>query len=246
MRDVSRDNQRVLGTLANGISVVEALGQGPTSVQAVAEGLNLPRQTVYRIISTLVACGWLNHYPGDTYGLTARFWGLCVGSFDAIAIRDRLSAEVGRLAIEHGETVHLSVYDRGTVIYIDKRDGSQPIRSYTTLGSSAPCYCVATGKALLAYQTEDEINQVCQHLEARTDTTIVEPRLLRDELEAIRTSGFAVNRGEYRVDVGGVAIPILAPQGDAVAALGFSGPCERIRAKEHELVGALRSVVAAW
>jgi simple sugar transport system ATP-binding protein/ribose transport system ATP-binding protein len=147
---------------------------------------------------------------------------------------------IRRLAEEHGESVHLSVYGAGDAVYIDKADASDPVRSYTRVGGRAPAYCVATGKALLAHQPEKERQRVADgQLERFTDRTITNRRALLQELAAIRESGVALNHGEWRADVGGVAVPIIDPSGALVAAIGFSGPLPRIEHRRDALTGAL-------
>jgi DNA-binding IclR family transcriptional regulator len=50
-------------------------------------------------------------------------------------------------------------------------------------------------------------------------------------LGRVARSGYAVNRGEWRETVGGVASPIFDGLGAVVAAIGISGPLERLGQK---------------
>jgi DNA-binding IclR family transcriptional regulator len=167
-------------------------------------------------------------------------WSLAAQSFDQSDLRDSYAGAVRRLAHEYGESVHLAVYDRGSVVYIDKADGSNPVGSYTTLGGRAPAYCVATGKLLLAFADAGAREAVLTGgLTAHTPLTHSTPEALRIELDQVRRVGFAVNRGEWRLGVAGVAVPIRSPLHDVVAGLGFSGPSDRILDRVPELVAAL-------
>jgi IclR family KDG regulon transcriptional repressor len=234
----------LLSTLANGLRVLEHLVAGPKSVRELAAACGLPRQTTYRLVATLVTEGWVDR-DRDTYRASPRMWSLAAQSFSLTDLRDAHASTVRRLANEYGESVHLAVYDRGSVIYIDKADGSNPVGSYTTLGGRAPAYCVATGKLLLAYAGATTVEQlIAQGLEQHSPLTL-STDALRLELEQIRIDGFAVNRGEWRLGVGGLAVPVLSPFNDVVAALGFSGPSGRILSRLDELLLALREAVAA-
>ena len=51
---------------------------------------------------------------------------------------------------------------------------------------------------------------------------------LRKQLEDIRRSGYATNSGEWREQVVGAAAPIRDASGQVVAALGISGPADRL------------------
>ena len=60
-----------------------------------------------------------------------------------------------------------------------------------------------------------------------TFLSITEADVLTTELKDIRANGFAVNKGEWREEVGGIASPIFDVNGKAVAAIGISGPMVR-------------------
>jgi IclR family KDG regulon transcriptional repressor len=234
-----------LSTLANGLRVLEHLVENPLSMRRLSAAVGLSRQTTYRIVATLIAEGWVDR-DGETYRASPRMWSLAAQSFSLTDLRDALSGTVRRLAEEHGESVHLAVYDRSSVVYIDKADGSHPVGSYTTLGGRAPAYCVATGKMLLAHKDQTTLEQViAQGLPQHSPLTLTQPGALRLELERVRVDGYAVNRGEWRLGVGGVAVAVLSPFNEVVAALGFSGPSDRILTRLDELVLALREATGA-
>lgn len=243
---MSENGATYLGTLGNGIRVIEALEQGPLSLRDLAAAVGLAKQTTYRLVYTLGAEGWVCRNPkDDTYSLSPHLWALSVRSFQNNDLRGRFAERVRNLAEVYGESVHLAIYDRGQVVYIDKADGSHPIHSYTSLGGQAPAYCVATGKVLLAGQTDSEIARVIAlGLVQHTPGTITDPDQLNAELDQVAVDGFALNSGEWREDVGGLAVPICSPLGDTSAGLGFSGPVERIMNRRDELIAALRQCVA--
>lgn len=248
---VSTDNEETvmadptrLSTLSNGLRVLELLVERPMSMRELAAASGLPRQTAYRIVATLIAEGWVNR-DHERYLASPRMWSLAAQSFSLTDLRDAHAGTVRRLAEEYGESVHLAVYDRGSVVYIDKADGSNPVGSYTTLGGRAPAYCVATGKLLLAHADATTVDQlVAGGLEQHSPLTLG-AQALRLELEKVRADGYAVNRGEWRLGVGGVAVPILSPFNEVVAALGFSGPSDRVLSRLDQLVLALREAVGA-
>ncbi|TCP47836.1 IclR family transcriptional regulator [Tamaricihabitans halophyticus] len=242
----SGGDQPVLSTFSNGLRVIEELSGQRRGVRELAGAVGLNRQTTYRLLRTLVEAGWAERDPTtDTYALTSRLWALAAQSFEITDLRDMLSPAVNKLAETYGETVHLTIYEAGSVVYIDKADGSEPIRAYTVLGGRAPAYCVATGKVLLAYQPEAERERVLETpIAAFSPNTITDPGKLRAELDDIRERGYAVNRGEWRAQVGGIAIPVCSPLQDVVAALGFSGPVQRIMDNFDKLLGALRNELA--
>lgn len=143
-----------------------------------------------------------------------------------------------------GESAHLAVVDEGESVFIDKKDGKQPIRGFTEIGSRAPAYCCATGKAALAYQTDAQVTRVATHLTRFTDMTIVTPNALRQELSEVRSDGYAVNRGEWYDDVWGVAAPVLAAGDTLYATVGIWAPRHRVEDKVDQLGAIVRATAA--
>ena len=67
----------------------------------------------------------------------------------------------------------------------------------TQVGSRAPAYATSAGKAILACQSDDYIDEYCRWMEqaARplTANTITDPERLRRELAAARLHGYAMD-----------------------------------------------------
>ncbi len=228
-------------TLGRGLEALALLAEGPIKLTHLGQQMGINRSAAHRLVHTLSAHGFVAKDPATgALRLTPRLWELGVHAVAPESIR-AAAGQTGRmLAEKFGETVHLAVYHEGEVVYVDKAEGWQPIGSYSRLGGRAPAYCVATGKVLLADQTGEELDRVlAQHLVAHTDLTLTTAGELKDELDAVRTQGYAINRGEWRAGVGGLAVPLRNHSGQVIAGLGFSGPAERILAKRQELVDAL-------
>lgn len=239
-----KPGQSVLSTLKNGLQVVELLTHGPSQVGYIADRLGLQRQSAYRILVTLRSEGWVagpDHR--DEYRLSGTFWSLTSSILLDDTSRFIYREVVNRVRENTAETVHLAIYiGQNEVLYIDKRDGTQPIRSYTALGGRSPAAAVATGKTLLAYQDPTEVDDICSSgLVSYSPRTIVDSAEFRSELQSILEQGFALNRGEWRADVGGIAVPLSDSNGRVHAALGVSGPVDRVMKFRESYTEALFS-----
>ncbi|MCC7272897.1 MAG: IclR family transcriptional regulator [Alphaproteobacteria bacterium] len=218
-------------TLLKGLRLIESLVQmnGQCGVSELSRELRLPKSNVHRVLETLVEGGYARNDPATgRYSLTLRLWELGSCLVSRVELRPVAAPHLRALARGFDETVHLSVLDDGEVIYLDIIEAEQPVRAYTRVGGRAPASCVATGKALLAFQGTDAIARAIARLEPHTATTIVEPDRLVAELERIRRDGIAFNHGEWRASVCGVAAPIRDSAGTVVAAVGISGPSSRL------------------
>lgn len=219
-------------TFLKGLQVVETLAKRPdlSGVTDLAQHLSLTKSNTHRLLQTLVASGYArNVQQSGRYELTLKVWELGAAIVDRLDLKTVATEYMERLCRVSGETVHLSVLEGSEVIYIAKVDSPHPVRAYSRVGGRAPAYCVATGKALLAYAATTLIDMTALELKPFTALTIATPDELRADLERVRHAGYAFNRGEWRDGVCGVAAPIRDAAGEVCAALGLSGPAERFK-----------------
>ena len=220
-------------TLLKGLKLLELLvardrGAG---VSELAEALGIARSNVHRILQALVETGYVVNEDGrGRYRASLRVWELGARVLQRQDVREPASSAMHWLLARSNETVHLSVLSGSDVVYIDKLDSPEPVRAYTEIGGRAPAYCVATGKVLLAWQEPQAAPQLAtRKLPRFTPSTVADSVALARELERVRRQGYAVNRGEWRASVWGIAAPLRDGAGKVVAAIGISGPATRIR-----------------
>jgi IclR family transcriptional regulator, KDG regulon repressor len=221
-------------TLLKGLAVLEAVAdmQGEARIiDDVAARVGLSRSNTHRTLQTLMHAGYVEHDGANGgYRATMKMFALGVRQLGQLDIRKIAPPHMASLARETGETVHLSVLDGMDVIYIDKIDSIQPIRAYSMVGGRAPAHAVATGKALLSAQDLEFIDRLPARLPRYTSSTIADRTSLKHELAKSARIGFAVNRGEWRDGVGGLASVVFDGFDRPVAAIGISGPLERLTA----------------
>lgn len=219
-------------TVVKAIELVECLSRAdqPVGITWLAKELGLTKSNVFRLLNTLVHRGFVRRHAADgQYELTLKVWELGQSVLSRLDVKKAAAPHLNELMKETNESVHLSIFDDGHVLYIDKVESEQPVRAYSRVGDRPPPHCIATGKVLLAYQPEETIENICRHLERFTPRTITDPRVLRKELEQVRKLGYSVNKGEWRETVCGVAAPIRDYSGGVVGAVGISGPAERLK-----------------
>ncbi|WP_137389859.1 IclR family transcriptional regulator [Rhodoligotrophos defluvii] len=224
-------------TLLKGLALLEKLARsGPAGVTQLATEMNLEKSNIHRTLKTLAAAGYVRRCTNSTdYECTLKIFELGCTASSRISVKNIAEPHMIRLLQLTNETVHLSVLDGGEVIYIHKFDSTHPIRSYTMIGGRAPAYCVATGKALLAFAGDVRLRYP-HGLEKFTERTITDFAALEQELSMVRVQGFAVNWGEWRQDVRGIGAAIWDALGKPAAAIGISGPASRLSAKQIKLL----------
>jgi IclR family KDG regulon transcriptional repressor len=219
-------------TLLKGLAMLELMANNegtPATIQQLATQLGLTKSNAHRTLQTLAHAGYVTTADGTgAYRSTMKLFELGARQLARLDIRKFALSSMRQLADFTTETVHLSILEGFDVIYIEKIDSPQPIRAYSVVGGRAPAYCVATGKALLAFQPDWYLDKYAGDLPRHSPATITTLPVLKEELARVARIGYAVNRGEWRESVGGLAAPIFNGLDQVVAAIGISGPLERL------------------
>lgn len=230
-------------SVGKALRVLECIGLSRHKTLAqIAGDVPLPKSTLLRLIQALIEHGFLRRTAHGEYAVSLKMWQIGCNALDSEAIRDEVIPLLRDLVDRTGETAHYAAYEDGCSVYIEKVDGLHPIRSYTAVGGRSPAYATATGKALLAWRDEAEIAEIGRSAKRWTDATRIGAESVMREAAATRRAGYAVNRGEWRASVWGIGAPVFDRHAKVIAAIGISGPRERI---EPNVKAFATQVVAA-
>ena len=232
-------------SIAKALGILEYVGvNGRRSLAEITAYTGLPRSTLLRLVATLVELGFLRRTNRGEYGVALKLWRIGCTAVDFEHVRDTIIPTLRQLVATTSETALYAVYDAGRATYVEKVEGLHPIRAYAEVGSHSPAYATATGKALLAWQDATEIQRVANVAEPLTTATMTNADVLIHQAAAVRQLGFAVNRGEWRDGVWGVAAPVFGRGYELVAAVGVTGPRDRIEPQIEPFSKIVRE--AAW
>ena len=232
-------------SVARAAELLKALGAhgGPASVFDLADRCGLNRSTAWRILATLEDEGLVERDPA-----TGRYEiGYALVALGAAAGHDplirRAHPALRALAEACLETASLAVPRGMQLVYVDQVQAPH-VMAADWLGRATPLHATSTGKALLAWLSEDEIGAALPgRLQRFTDTTITTRAVLRTELGQVRARGYAASRGELEPALWGVSAPVL-DGGRPVAVVSVWGVESRIRARGLDALGA-RTLAAA-
>ena len=220
-------------TLLKGLKVLETMAvcREPRGVTDLSAELKLLKSNVHRVLQTLLHAGYIRKEPDSgRYECTLKLWALGGNVADHLDARSAARPHMKELWERTGEGVHLAMLEGHEVLYIDRLESRHAVRVNIPSGGRGPAACISTGKILLAHADDRAIDFAAQHLKRYTTRTITDAETLRKELKKIKTTGYVVNRGEYREGVAGIGAPIFDGDGQAVAALGMSMPRDRLTA----------------
>mgnify|MGYP001600035894 FL=1 len=225
--------------IQHALDTIEAFQFGPRefSARELHEMLHIPRATQYRVLRALERRGYLRRDPQNgRYRMGYKILQLAALAQEQIELVRTAQDVLHRMWTETRETAQLAVVDGTEVMYLRVLESPVPHRFLLRPGVRAPIHCISPGLAILAFSPEEKVEEVLRAgLRRFTDRTLTTPAGLRARLEEIRRDGYAINRGEWRESGGGVSAPVFDFRGNAVAAIGLSGPNDRLT--EERMVG---------
>lgn len=234
-----------VNSVEHAIRLVELLASpaDALSVSQMAQTLDLPRATVYRLLKTLAQREWVIQ-EDKTYRLSFRLTGLFQGAGAQAALAERMTPFLQKLVNDTGETAHFAALDGDRVVYLARVDSPHPIRMFSQVGWRGPLHATAAGKVFLASTEAKLLSRICDHeLERFTPNTIVDIDQLRANLAQIREQGYAVDAQELIDGLTCVAVPVMS--GEQIrGAISVSGPTARV-GKPEALAKLLRAAVDA-
>jgi IclR family acetate operon transcriptional repressor len=120
------------------------------------------------------------------------------------------------------------------------------MRMFTEVGRRVYLHCTGVGKALLAQLAPEAVWEILQRtgMPAQTERSITDPDALAEELELVRTQGYALDDAEQETGVRCVAVPV--PGAPTLTAISVSGPEGRITRESIEHVVSHLRAAAPW
>lgn len=108
------------------------------------------------------------------YKLGYKFLDVSSKLLESIDLRTEAKPFLQELEKMTNEVIHLVVYDPGEVVYIEKLEGTETLRTHSKVGKRAPMHCTSVGKAILAHLPEHDVIAILDRkgLPYHTDLTI--------------------------------------------------------------------------
>src|SRR5271169_5456409 len=197
------DGPYQLHSLDRAVSVLEVLGQSdaPLSLAEICQRLRLHKSTAHRSLMVLERSALIERTPENRYRLGLKLYELGNRAVEQVDLRTRVHPFFRRLAAQVGETVHLSVLQKTSIVYLDKVEPNRRVCMSSKTGTSNPVYCTSMGKAMLAFQPEEVIEQIVAKIRfvRHTRKTLTSRDALLKALERVRRRGYAIDDQEIEV-----------------------------------------------
>jgi len=222
----------------------------PTPAAMIATLLQLPRSSVYQLLTVMHEHGFVTHYPED------KSYGLGIASFELSSAYTRqeplarLGAPlVAQLVDKIGESAHLAVLHGSDVLYIveDRAKGRPSL--VTDVGVRLPSHLTASGRAILAALPKSQVRALYPNAASFSDrveqSSINSYSQLRRELDQTSQRGYAVERGDVTENFHSIAVEIRDSNKWPVAAIAVTFLADRVPEQDWDkLVTQIRSTAS--
>ncbi|MDQ0379795.1 IclR family transcriptional regulator [Amycolatopsis thermophila] len=227
------------------LRVLSLLGEHPDGVglSELARRAGYPVSTTHRLLSSLQDQGFARSDPGSKrYVLGLRLFELGQRVSHARGFAGVALPVLRSLTEQTGEPTLMAVLDGHEQVYVHSVHGPRQIQIRGEPGRRGPLHCTSMGKCLVAFSPRREELVSELELAPLAPRTITARDEFAREVESVRARGYAVADEEHEPGIRAVGVPVLGPDGFAIAALSTAAPAYRMSMGELEaFVPALRA-----
>lgn len=199
-------------------------------VTELSKKLKLHKNNVFRILATLQSRNYIEqNKANDNYRLGVRCLELGQTFIHQRGMLKQAKPVLHELSDKTGETSYVSILRGDEVVYLDSVEPTATVRVVSRLGLHMPTHATAAGKALVAFESEEELRKrFGEELKVYTRHTFRTYEDLLRDIEKVRERGYATDLEEFEEGLRCIAAPIRDYTRKVIGALSVSGPAHRL------------------
>ncbi|MEM5948449.1 IclR family transcriptional regulator C-terminal domain-containing protein [Spirochaetia bacterium 38H-sp] len=204
------------------------------TLEDIARETRLAKATVYRFLQTLRQLGYVKKGDGDLWYLTLKLFSVGSRGLEHVELTNVARPICEKLSRLLGETVHLGILDGTEAVYVLKIESKYSLRMHSRVGKHIPLYCTAIGKVLLAFMDDKCLAGMLNKIKIRSFTVNTKKDIdsIKQELDDIKSKGYAEDREEYEEGIRCISCPIFDFEDKIIAAISVSWPVFRFDDKQ--------------
>lgn len=243
-------SQYLLQSVDNALRVLNLFDEADRlSLTEIAARMGCGKTIALRLAYTLERRGFLVRGADGKYSLGMRLYTLGSKVLAQKTYLPLVKPLLDRLTDEINESVHLvtweSVYH---VILLYESFPRQSLRAVMSKAlSSRPPHLTSTGLALLATQSDEQIEAYADTVmfEKKTEFSISSKEQLWEDIALIRQRGYAINNQRFERGMISIAVPVYKKDGSSSDfAISASGPSTRITENQSVILQKLLATAA--
>jgi DNA-binding IclR family transcriptional regulator len=208
--------------LDKGLDILELLAEQPHGLTRaeIVKAMGRGPSEIYRMLERLVARNYVNRsIEGDRYSLSLKMFVLGHRHPPIERLVSRVLPVMDAFARAAEQSCHLGIYDRGTVMVVAQVNGPGNWGLSIRLGVRVSLVDTGSGHALLAFQSDQRrAEMLAEHVVSESEATLTKEELQR-ALARVGELGYWQGDSQQAFGVTDISMPILGPQGHALAVL---------------------------
>jgi IclR family transcriptional regulator, KDG regulon repressor len=226
-------------------SILEEVAQSNRGLrlQEIAKKLGVPRSSTHSLLVALERRGYLQRNESSgRYHFGPKIFTLANAGLKGMALREISHPILASLMRQTGLTVHMAIMDREHAVLIEQIVPPPELAPMTWPGERLELHCTALGKALAAFEPEDQWHRFISKraLARHNENTICSRKRFLEELAITNKRGYAFDDEEVDLGVRCLGVPVFGATGEAVAAISVSGTSTEVHTENAaELVRLL-------
>lgn len=204
----------------------------PLAFSGLVEETSLPRSTVSRLLTAMERTDLLERDADGAY-VAGPLFRHYASTHDTLADLARIAEPVlAAVSQDTGETVNLGVVRGDRVVHVSQVASRYLLGARDWTQVDVPSHASALGKVLYAHGV---LPLPTGRLERVTERTLGTRAELARSLDRTRSLGYATTVDELEIGLSAVAVPVRGAGSEVLAALGISGPTQRLAGRLVQL-----------
>jgi DNA-binding IclR family transcriptional regulator len=196
------------------------------SAADLAAALGEPLSSVYRLLQSLTATGWVDRGPRrGVYRLGLSL--MTIGGLvqDHLDIREASLPSLRELVDATGVTSFLCVRRGPRAVCLERIEGHAVQSLAMLLGGSLPLYAGAAPRALFAFLPDSEQSAILKDdsQQLNGDPPRPDDKDIIADIARIRAAGYSVSDGDVTPGIAALGAPVFNHRGEVQGALSLSG-----------------------
>lgn len=208
------------------------------SLAEICSRMNLNKSTVYGIIKTLEQEKYLVQDANTRkYRLGIKFVTKGLYATAALNVISVVSPYLIQLNTKYHESTNFFLYENNALHCVYALGSNSFSTMKTEVGIELPPLSSASGKAILATLSPDELNAVIEANEfiQYTPYSVKDKESLLIQLQEIRTCGYAIEKEEIDLGVESIAVVVRDYNG-IIGTISITGPSSRLISCQKDLI----------
>jgi DNA-binding IclR family transcriptional regulator len=244
-KDSAKTESDAKGTVARVMELLQCFAESQEwTLSSISDRVKLPRSTTHRLLQLLRAEGFVEADEESRRYSTGlelyRIGALLSARMPTLQIAMPILQEMAS-ACDETALLYLYQRQRHTIICAAKIESTHPVRYVVEVNVPMTPLYGATGRAILAFLDDNELARAISANPNGPDGTPlrIDRAALREELQQIRRSGYALSVGQRIATAVGIAAPFFFANGSVAGDMALTIPEFRFDMRKRAALAAI-------